>query len=207
MPWWLPFFRLEQGAALCRIYKWLWTLHSREARTDAPKSHSLLLPWVLGAATFHYHCKPSPCPAYRVWILVLCILTVVVQSSKGGAVHDSLSPGQVTAELHLAQVLPLLRYWDCFHTGMLPRGLKFAFHGPLVALNSVAAELAECNSEDQLQSLLGDRRRFLGFQQVTDPAYRRELSKLCTLALPVLRNSDHPWLKPNALGSHSPKGK
>lgn len=197
MPCWLPFFRLEQGAALCRMYRWLWTLHSREARTDTPKSHSLALPWALSAATFHYHC-----PAYRVWSLVLCVLNVAVQSSKGGAVHDSLSPGQVTAELHLAQVLPLLRYWDCFHTGMLPWGLTYSFHGPLVALNSVAAELAE----DHLQSLLGDR-RFLGFQQVTDPAYRRELSKLCTLVLPVLRNSDHPWLKPNALGSHSPKRK
>lgn len=214
MPWWLPFFRQEQSPALCHIYKlWLWTLHSvchgsREAKTDAPKSHALLLPWALTAAAFHCCHKPLPCPAHRAWISVLCISNVVVQSSKVGAVHDSLSPGQVTAESHLAYVLPLLRYSDCFHPGMPPWVLKFAFHGPSAGLNSVAAELAECNTEGQLQILLGDRRRAPGFQQVIDPAYRRELSKLCTLALPVMRNnSNHPWLKPNALGSHSPKGK
>lgn len=77
---------------------------------------------------------------------------------------------QVTAESHLARVLPLLRYSDSFHTVMPPWVLKFAFHGPLAGLNSVAAKLAECNTEGQLQSLLGCRRRFPGFQQVIDPA-------------------------------------
>lgn len=165
-------------------------------------SHGLLL--VLLSITAA-NLPPAP---LRAWILVFCVSNAVVQSLKGGAVHNSLSPGQVTAEPHLAQVLPLLQHSDCFLTRVPPQVLKFAFHGPSAGLNSAAAKLAEYNTEDQLQSLLRDRRRFPGFQQVTDPAYRREISKLCTQVVPVVRNNtDHPWLKPNALGSHSSKGK
>ena len=145
---------------------------------------------------------------------MLCFLKAVVQSSQDSAVHNSLSPGQVTAESHLAQVLPLLRYSACFHRGMPPWVLKFAFHRPSAGLNSVAGRLAGCNTQGHLQSLSRNRRRLPGFQQVIDPAYRRDISKWCTLALPVVRNNTecqddvlHPQLKPSASGSHSPKCK
>lgn len=56
--------------------------------------------------------------------------------------------------------------------------------------------------------LIGGQEKIPWISAVTDPAYKRELSKLCTLVLPVERNNtDHPWLKPDALEFDSPKSK
>lgn len=76
-----------------------------------------------------------PTPLYSAQILILCFLNAVAWSSQDRAAHNSLSPGRVTAESHLAQVLPLLQYSAHVRRGMPPWVLKFAFHRPSAGLN------------------------------------------------------------------------
>lgn len=119
---------------------------------------------------------------------MLYFLDAVVQSSWGSAVHNSLSPDQVTAESDPAHVLlPLPKCSACLQRGLPLWVLKLAFHKPSAGLNSVAGGLAECDTQGQLQSLSRDRRRLPGFKQAIDPAKGREVSTLCTLAFPAMR--------------------
>lgn len=147
---------------------------------------------------------------------MLFFLGAAVQRSWNSAVHNSLSPGQVMAESHLAQVLPLPRYSACFHRGLPPWVLKFAFRGPSAEFKLSCCQISRVQhtgsatkpveGQEETPWISAGPRSSLkeGGQHVVYPGFH------CSA---MGNNSEHqddvfyPQLKTSASGSHSPKCK